>query len=225
MNDVNIGEVIVYGVAFDLKNFAAVRNMDLNELYATVPRLFDLLDEREIEFVLVGGIAMLVYVEGRNTQDIDLIVSPDALDQLPEFVVDERNSEFARTRLGDLQVDFLFTDNKLFDKVRREHVELQRTANREIPCATVEGLLLLKLFALPSLYRQGRFDRASIAESDATALIANYHPDMERIFTELAKHVLESDLLEIRKIVAEIQDRIARSPGRFGGGESADSPE
>ncbi len=221
MNDVNIGEVIVHGVAFDLKNFAAVRNMDLNELYATVPRLFDLLEERQIDFVLVGGIAMLVYVEGRNTQDIDLIVSPEALDKLPELVVDERNLEFARAKLGDLQIDLLFTANKLFDKVRREHVELRRSADREIPCATVEGLLLLKLFALPSLYRQGRFDRASIAESDATALIANYHPDMEPIFSELAKHVLESDLLEVHKIVGEIQDRIARSPGRFGKSEDS----
>lgn len=64
---VHIGEVIVHGVLFDPKNTEAWRNMDVVEnIYRSVPRLFDLLDERGAEYVLVGGIAMLAYIEGRR---------------------------------------------------------------------------------------------------------------------------------------------------------------
>jgi hypothetical protein len=45
-----------------------------DSLIQTVERLFTLLREREIEFVLVGGVALLQYIEGRNTEDIDLIM-------------------------------------------------------------------------------------------------------------------------------------------------------
>ena len=52
--------------------------------FQTVERLFDVLTERKISYLLVGGVALLSYVEGRNTQDIDLILDRDALDALPE---------------------------------------------------------------------------------------------------------------------------------------------
>jgi len=68
-------------------------------------QLFDLLDKRKVEFVLVGGIAMLAYVDGRNTQVLDLIVAANAIDDLPELTVEDRNPNFARTRFGELQID------------------------------------------------------------------------------------------------------------------------
>ena len=49
-----------------------------------VVELFTLLRERETPYLLVGGIAMLRYVEGRNTEDIDLLMSLPSLKQLPE---------------------------------------------------------------------------------------------------------------------------------------------
>ena len=100
--------------------------------------------------------------------------------------------------------------------MRREHTIRQRFVEREIPCATVEGLLLLKLFALPSLYRQGHFDRVRIYENDVADLIECHGPPMERVLDELAAYLLESDLAEVREIVAEIEDRITRSRRRFG---------
>ena len=47
--------------------------MNPDILIETVSRFFSLLSERQIDYVLVGGIALLQYVEGRNTEDIDLI--------------------------------------------------------------------------------------------------------------------------------------------------------
>lgn len=214
-NLVNIGEVIVNGIVFDPKNAERLRTMDLNNLLESVPRLFDLLEERQVEYVLVGGIAMLVYVEGRNTQDIDLILSRQDLAKLPEIRIEEENAEFARGWLGDVRVDFLFTSNKLFESVRKKHTTKQHFVDREIPCATAEGLLLLKLFALPSLYRQARFDRVRIYQTDVADLIERFRPEMPSILAELSKHVLPSDLEEIKSIVTKIEQEIAESRQRF----------
>jgi hypothetical protein len=41
---VSIAETVVFGVAFDPKNGERVPRRDLNDLYSSVGRLFDLLD-------------------------------------------------------------------------------------------------------------------------------------------------------------------------------------
>lgn len=218
-NLVHISEVIVNGVLFDPKNTEAWSKLDVEGLYRSAPRLFDLLEERGVDYVLVGGIAMLAYIDGRNTQDIDLIASAADLAKMPELRIEEQNIEFARAWLGDLRVDFLFTRSKLFNTVKKRHVTSKPFVEREIPCATVEGLLLLKLYALPSLYRQGRFDKVELYERDVTMLIRDFRPDLAPLFVELGKHMLPSDVDEIRRIVAEIEDRIARQSQRFGPAE------
>jgi hypothetical protein len=218
-NIVDIGEVIVHGVMFDPKNVEVWRNMDIAQnIYRSVPRLFELLDERGIDYVLVGGIAMLAYVEGRNTQDIDLVIDAADLAKLPEIRVEDQNPEFARGWLGDLRIDFLFAKNKLFNAVRRHYATTRQFAERDVPCATVEGLLLMKLQALPDKYRHGQFDRVGIYEHDIAVLLQKYHPHTASLFDELARHMLPSDVDEIRKIVAEIEDRIDRQSQRFGAG-------
>jgi hypothetical protein len=217
---VDIGEVIVHGVLFDPKNVEAWRNMDLvQNIYRDVPRLFDLLEERGVDFVLVGGIAMLAYVEGRNTQDIDLIVDESDLAKLPEIRIEERNADFARGWFGGLRIDFLFTTGKLFDTIRRKFATSKQFVGRNVPCSTVEGLLLMKLFALPDKYRRGHFDRVELYENDVRTLMRTFHPKMTPLFDELSKHMLPSDVEEIRRIVADVEDRIARQSQRFGPAE------
>jgi hypothetical protein len=215
-NLIHIGETIVNGVLFDPKNTEAWRSMDVEGLYRSAPRLFDLLDERGVKYVLVGGIAMLAYVEGRNTQDIDLIVSAADLAKMPELRIEEQNIEFARAWLGELRVGFLFTRSKLFNAVKKRFVTTKRFVERDLPCSTVEGLLLLKLYALPLLYRERRFNKASLHELDVATLIDKFQPNILPLFDELSKHMLPSDADEIRRIVAEIEDRIARQSQRFG---------
>lgn len=212
---VNIGEVIVNGIIFDPKNSEALRTMDLQDVLRRIPRLFDLLDERGVPYVLAGGIAMLVYVEGRNTQDIDLVVPTDALDTVPELVVDERRDEFARTMYGDLRVDLLFTDHGLFDTVHRDYSTVRRFAERDIRCATVEGLTMMKLYALPSLYRQGRFGRLHIQEGDVGSLLSVFRTDLKSIFGELENHLTATDVDGLREIVDDIQKQLATQRTRF----------
>jgi hypothetical protein len=67
-----IGRVLRNATMFNFKN-PPEAIMTADSLLGQVQQLFDLLDQRKTDYVLVGGIALLTYVEGRNTQDIDLL--------------------------------------------------------------------------------------------------------------------------------------------------------
>ena len=133
-----------------------------------------------------------------------------SLEKIPEIEVETQDGDFARGRFGDLKVDILLTSNPLFEKVCNRYLTMQRFVEHEIPCATVEGLILLKLYALPSLYRQGNFARVGLYENDVATLIHAYRPQLEGLFRELSHHLSESDLAQVKKIVAEVQARLDR---------------
>ncbi|MBI4659158.1 MAG: hypothetical protein HY735_09975 [Verrucomicrobia bacterium] len=183
----------------------------------TVSELFRLLQDRGIRYVLVGGVALLRYVPGRNTDDIDLLLAVDELRALPEILLAERGEWFAKGRFRELRVDLLFTANSLFRTVLERYAAAQTFLELAVPCATPEGLILLKLYALPSLYRQGDLQRANLYEADVSALLLAAHPRMEALFEELSHHVSASDLAELRKITAEAQAREKRF-GQSGSG-------
>ena len=69
---------------------------DMNEaaLLDQTRRLLEALEHDAIPHVLVGGLALLQYVDGRNTRDIDLILAVEDLPRLPGFVLRERNEWF-----------------------------------------------------------------------------------------------------------------------------------
>jgi hypothetical protein len=205
----DIGAVVVNANTFTPRRWKG-NPMSADSLLENVRRLFALLHKRRIEYVLVGGIALLHYVEGRNTEDIDLIMALPALRQLPEIDVQSQDMFFARGSFGDLQIDILLTENRLFDLVRRSYSEVAPFLDQPVPIATVEGLLLLKLYALPSLYRQGNFVRVSLYENDIAALMYAYQPDMPRLFDVLRDYVSTSDLESVHVITAEIEARIRR---------------
>lgn len=206
---VHIGEVIRNAVVFNPETTQDIlMNSDL--LIDTVARFFSLLRERDIDYVLVGGIALLQYVEGRNTEDIDLIMAVSALEKLPELTLETRDSDFARGKFGNLKVDVLLTNNPLFDEVRKRYATSKRFVEQEILCVTVEGLILLKLYALPSLYRQGNFTRVGIYENDVATLMHTHNPPLESVLSELAKHLDARDLEQVKQIVDEIRQRLRR---------------
>jgi hypothetical protein len=207
---VHIGKVVRNALVFGGANPREAKMSD-SSILETVGRLFAVLDERRIDYLLVGGIALLQYVEGRNTEDIDLILSPSSLRRLPEIVLTgDHEDSFARGIFEGLQVDLLLTGNPLFETVARCYATTRPFVEREIPCATVEGMIVLKLYALPSLYRQGNLVRAALYETDLLTLFHRYQPELEPLFAELAPHVGTTDLATLRKIAAEIQERIAR---------------
>jgi len=204
-----IGEIVRNGVVFDMKNWNGnVASED--SLPQVVDRLFDLLDQRQISYLLVGGVALLSYVDGRNTQDVDFILARQSLSELPELVVAEEDQNFARAAFEQLQVDLLLTQNPLFKLVLQNYSTERPFGDRTIYCVTVEGLVLLKLYALPSLYRQGQFDKVSIYESDITLLMLRYPVDVDALATILKRYILATNWVELEQIIDDIQARMAR---------------
>lgn len=207
--DIPIGEIIHHAVVFNPKNW--LRDMMYSDsLIQAVKEFFSILQKRKIKYVLAGGVALLYYIEGRNTQDLDLIMSLPSLEKLPELKVSSQDMFFLKANYGELQIDILLTQNPLFNIIQKKYSKIARFLGQKIPIATVEGLILLKLYALPSLYRQGNFAKVGIHENDVATLIYYYKPNTESLFRELSKYVSETDLVELQGIVQEIQKRISR---------------
>lgn len=183
---------------------------DGSDLPEAVDQIFALLETRAVDYLLVGGIALLNYVKGRNTQDIDFVLARQDINKMPEIALLEENRDFARGQYGNLQIDFLLTQNPLFEWVKLTHGEDTIIGERTIHISDPEGLVLLKLFALPSLYHQGQFDRVSLYEGDLTQLLMAYTIHTEPLLETLSRFVLPSDLEEIRQIVLEVEARIRR---------------
>jgi len=204
-----IGSVLRNAITFNFKNSREVL-MKAESIPSQVEDFFHLLQLRKIRCVLVNGIALLTYVEGRNTQDIDLIMALPSLSKLTEIKIESQDMYFARGKFGELQIDILLTKNPLFDKVSKTYSTEKQFMDRTVHCATVEGLILLKLFALPSLYRHGSFERVGIYENDIATLMNAFNPKMEPLFKELGKHLNKDDIAEAQKIVSDIEARIQR---------------
>lgn len=208
-SSIQIGNVIRNAVVFNIRNWSGGM-MNSDSLIQSVQDFFSVLEQRKINYVLFGGIAILYYIEGRNTQDLDLLMSLESLEKLPEIEISSRDQDIVRAGFKGLQIDVLLTRNPLFRMVKNEHSRLQKFLDRSISLATVEGLLLLKLYALPLLYRQGNFTRVGLYENDIATLLHYYKPDMAILLDKLAAYVNESDLAKIRGIIADIQNRIQR---------------
>jgi len=127
--------------------------------------LFVELAGARVSYLLVGGLALLSFVPGRNTQDIDLILSPNDLNCLSWNGV-QLDRDFGKAVYRGIDVDLLFTDNPIFAHVALHERASLTFAGCEVPCASRAGLVMMKLFALPSLYRQGNLARAALYEAD-----------------------------------------------------------
>jgi hypothetical protein len=181
-----------------------------NQITKIVEDLFELLRVREIDYLLVGGIALLNYVEGRNTEDIDLILAVADLARLPELSIVSQDENFARASFQGLRVDLLFARNPFFEFVRRSHSAQGQFNGRPIAVVAPEGLTLLKFYALPSLYRQGDFERVALYETDLVMLLHRYPLSAESILAVMSRHLSEPDVQSLRDIYIEIEARIRR---------------
>jgi hypothetical protein len=204
-----ISEIVKNGILFDLKNWQkGMSNTD--QFVQFIENIFDTLTDRNIDYLLVGGVALLSYVDGRNTQDIDLILAKSDLKALPEITIIEENNDFIRGEFRNLTIDILLTQNKLFNKIIQEFATIRQFGTKNIRCVSVEGLVILKFYALPSLYRQGKFERVSIYENDILLLLLNYSVDLKEVLQILSNYLLPSDLEELNEIATDIESRIKR---------------
>lgn len=213
-----VAEIVRHAVLFgpDAWDGSSLHERNVNPRSNLLPtdrdvvELFALLGERQIPYLLVGGIAMLRYIEGRNTEDIDLLMSLPSLRRLPEIAIEEQTEYFIRGRFRSVRVDVFLTANPLFAEAQESYGASHRFADLDVPTATPEGLILLKLYALPTLYRQGLFDRVSVYEADIASLIQRHRCEVEPLLQRLQPHLEEGDRHELLGIVRDIQARIAR---------------
>jgi hypothetical protein len=196
-----IDEIVENGIAFNLQ-----RAMPMYDIRATVRALFADLHTAKVDYVLVGGVALLSYIQGRNTQDVDLIVAPKQLKKI-DWQVTIQDKDFGKANYHGFQVDLLLTTNPLFAYVQRKEQTTITFEDLEVPCATREGLLLLKLYALPSLYRQGNLARAALYETDILMLCQDASVDEMHLIGILSKHLAPHDVDELRRILQEQRTR------------------
>ncbi len=121
-----------------------------------VQHLFTLLAQRRITSALAGGVALLHDVQGRHTNDV------------------------ARAMFAELPVDILLARNAFFGTYIDSMPNQLRCLNK--PFVTIEGLLLLKLYALCSRYRQGNMARIELCENDIATSLHDYRSDMVALF-------------------------------------------
>ncbi|MEX0784849.1 MAG: hypothetical protein WD557_19620 [Dehalococcoidia bacterium] len=207
--NIDIAEVLRDARLGDLRTLAE-EPVGYDELHRATTGLFDLLESRGVEYVLVGGLAVLQYVPGRNTRDIDLILDPGDLDRLPELELLSRDNDFGRAMFGGVQLGLLLTSNAVFRVVCDRYSERSSFAGRDLRCATPEGLVLMKLFALPSLYRQGDFGRVGVYEHDVAHLIQQLGVEPERLIADIRGEVLPSDFEQMGTIIGELRERLTR---------------
>lgn len=112
-NCIHIGQVIRHAVVFNTQRWPEVR-YGMDNLLNVVSDLFDLPQKRRIRYALVGDVVLLRYVQGRNTGDIDLILSVRSLKRLPEVNSTHRDIYFARGDYRGLRIDVLLTNNPFF---------------------------------------------------------------------------------------------------------------
>ncbi len=204
-----VSTIVLNGIQFDLKNIGRV-SVDSGSII----RFFGILKEQQIPHLLVGGVAMLAYIEGRNTQDIDFLINPDDIERIPGLEVNHLNKDFGRGHFNGLQIDFLLTSNPLFKYAIDHYNSTVDVCGEEVACIQPEGLILLKLYAIPSLFRQGQYQRETLYEGDILNLLIQF-PELdhrlEALIKRLRSHLIASDIEELQQIISEIRQRLRRS--------------
>ena len=218
-----VGDLVAAG-AFGRLNWLHEERTEYDSLAERANALIDLLAARQIDYVLVGGLAVAQFVEQRNTQDIDIVMAVKDLTLMPELEVTYSDRDFVRSNFRGVTVDVLFTRNKLFDLVRRRFTTQRYFGSRAVPCGTPEGLVLMKLFALPSLYRQGRTGKIGLYEGDVRMLLEAHPVDADKVLELLSPHMLATDVRELRSIVTDIRSAIDRAKSRPFGEPRTDDP-
>src|SRR6266853_1461845 len=71
---------------------------------------------------------MLPYIKGRNTKDVNLLMSVEVMRRVAELEIEDENNFFARARFRTVQVDLLLTRNPLFKTVEQRFAAVHQFA-------------------------------------------------------------------------------------------------
>jgi hypothetical protein len=192
--------------AFNIRNWRDGFPVDYDMLPELVLKFLKLLEEKQVDFCIVGGIAYLAYIQDRNTKDLDILISLTELDKIIDYVeVTNKDVNFTNAKFEGMQIDFLKTSNSLFDYIKKHETTNYDFAEGLYPVATITGLILMRFDAIIDLYQKARFQKIIYYERDLQVLTLNFEIDWEHIWKISKEFFTDGQIDEFKKMVAEWQ--------------------
>lgn len=192
--------------AFNIQNWKNGFSIDYDMLPELVIKFLKLLEEKEVDFAIVGGIAYLAYIQDRNTKDLDILLSVKELEKIIDYVeVINKDENFTNAVFEGMRVDFLKTSNAIFEYVKNHETTEYNFEEGLYPVATVNGLILMRFDAIIDLYQKRQFNKIIRYESDLNFLTINFEIDWKHIWEVSKKFFTDGQIKEFQKMVAEWQ--------------------
>lgn len=192
--------------AFNIRNWRDGFPIDYDMLPELVTKFLNLLEEKQVDFCIVGGIAYLAYIQDRNTKDLDILLSVNELEKIIDHVeVLNKDVNFTNAVFEGLRIDFLKTSNSLFEFVKENETTKYDFTEGLYPIATVNGLILMRFDAIIDLYQKGNFNKILFYERDLQVLTVNFDIDWEYIWKVSKKFFTNGQISEFKKMVVEWQ--------------------
>lgn len=201
-----ISQSIYDANAYNIQNWRDGFPIDYDMLPVLVTKFLNLLEEKQVDFAIVGGIAYLAYIQDRNTKDLDILISVKELDKIIEHVeVINKDVNFTNAVFEGMRIDFLKTSNSIFEYVKENETTKYDFEEGLYPVATVNGLILMRFDAIIDLYQKGRFDKIDRYEWDLSRLTRSFEIDWEHIWKISRKFFTTGQIAEFQKMIAEWQ--------------------
>jgi hypothetical protein len=124
--------------------------------------------------------------------------------------VQEQTDFFCCGRFRGIQVVVYSTANPFFEAVRLQFATTVHLAGRELPAATVGGLIALNLYAIHLLTRQRDYYRNERYELNIITLLAQYETSFEPILSLVSSHVPPDNVRELEDTLAACAKYAAR---------------
>lgn len=205
-HQLEISQTIYDANVFDVKNWKKGFRTNPDMLPDSVIKFLGLLEELNVDYCIVGGIAYLAYIQDRNTKDLDVLISVEELDKILPFVeISSEDVNFVNAVFESLKVDFPKTSNALCKFVKKNQTKNYKFVEGTFPIATVEGLILMHFDAIIDLYQKGGFDKVSRYEWDLPTLTRHYDVDWDSIFNASEEFFTKGQIREFKKMVADWQ--------------------
>lgn len=183
--------------------------MTINDPQHLLVKIVDILDELKIDYLVTGGIAVLIWGRPRFTADIDFIIEIEKKDIQPleralkklshACYIDLEMMKEAFSRNGEfnfidgnsgIKVDFWILKNSAFDKSRLKNKKPKKILGKTIYISSAEDLILIKAV----WYRQSHSSR-HIEDIESVFRISGIKLD-KKYLKKWAERLNVTDLIE-----------------------------